>query len=702
MGSAMRRTKIGRAGLVGLAALMVSCGEAPGEAPEASTSRTQPQEVRGGQVDSTTKAVVFLYNQQFGSACSGTLVAPNMVITAQHCIAQTPSSGGGIDCNTVADYGPPYSASSILVSTQTSAPTTLSGYYGVQTIYTPPSSSQCGGDIAILVLNTNVPATEATPIAPRLNAVPQISEQYTVSGFGLDGPQGTSGTRRSLSGNSIQCVAGRGCNGGSALVIGEFAGTAPACSGDSGGAALDTQGRLIGVNSRASCPATGPAFTVHTHVYDWASWIRQTAQTAAAAGGYTAPAWVNNSGQRDQDFDGVGDSQDNCPLIMNANQADADGDGLGDVCDSDIDGDGVNGNQDNCPTTYNPGQSDADADGVGDACDGDGDADGVNDAQDNCPQLRNPTQRDFDNDGLGDACDDDDDGDIIEDVRDNCPEVGNPDQRDFDNDGLGDACDDDDDGDGLEDRRDNCARIVNPDQRDFDNDGAGDVCDDDSDGDDRLDTQDNCPGLSNPGQRDVDNDGLGDACDDDDDGDGVVDAEDNCPEAANPDQSDVDGDGLGDACDPSDERPDPSNNATSGPNNMTSSGNNATSGANNATSAPSNNATAPPEQTSAPNNTSEAPEDPLPLDTDGDGVLDEDDVCPEDADPDQLDEDGDGIGDVCDVVVEFEDPAQDPPEDDDDDDEGLCASAPAGAPASPAHLAWVLGLGTLWARRRRS
>lgn len=38
----------------------------------------------------------------------------------------------------------------------------------------------------------------------------------------------------------------------------------------------------------------------------------------------------------------------------------------------------------------------------------------------------------------------------------------------------------------------------------------------------------------------------------------------------------------------------------------------------------------------------------LPPDADGDGVTDEDDVCPDAEDPDQDDADGDGIGDACD------------------------------------------------------
>lgn len=72
---------------------------------------------------------------------------------------------------------------------------------------------------------------------------------------------------------------------------------------------------------------------------------------------------------------------------------------------ADTDGDGVLDSDDNCPFVVNAAQEDANANGIGDACE-DFDADGVINAQDNCPLVANRTQSDTDGDGIGDACDD--------------------------------------------------------------------------------------------------------------------------------------------------------------------------------------------------------------------------------------------------------------------------------------------------------
>ena len=173
---------------------------------------------------------------------------------------------------------------------------------------------------------------------------------------------------------------------------------------------------------------------------------------------------------------------------------------------------------------------------------------------DDCCQVRNAFAAvglgisDIDCDGTLDDVEWDDDDDGVADGLDNCPLVPNPVQGDRDADGLGDACDSDIDGDGQDNPVDNCPYAANNHQEDMDHDGIGDVCDD-SDGDGIFDSPDNCPNNPNSNQADQDNDGEGDECDNDVDGDSIANASDNCPTLANAGQLDSDGDGLGDSCD---------------------------------------------------------------------------------------------------------------------------------------------------------
>ncbi|MEM7244043.1 MAG: sialate O-acetylesterase [Acidobacteriota bacterium] len=266
----------------------------------------------------------------------------------------------------------------------------------------------------------------------------------------------------------------------------------------------------------------------------------------------------------DFDLDGIGDPDDNCPMVANADQANSDTDSFGDACDNcptvdnedqqNLDFDTLGSACDNCPTFSNEDQQNSDADTHGDACDNcpaldnddqaDDDVDGTGEACDNCPGLANPTQDDPDVDGLGSACDicpddadplqEDTDGDGTGEACDNCPGLANPMQEDPDADDVGTACDgcpddfdpfqEDSDGDGTNEACDNCPGLSNADQADDDVDDAGNDCD-------------NCLGLANPEQLDDDADTLGNACD-------------NCPFASNLDQEDHNDDGIGDPCDP--------------------------------------------------------------------------------------------------------------------------------------------------------
>lgn len=214
----------------------------------------------------------------------------------------------------------------------------------------------------------------------------------------------------------------------------------------------------------------------------------------------------------DSDTDGIIDSNDNCPAVVNEDQQDTDNDGIGDACDTtptgDSDNDNVDNTTDNCPNYPNTNQADNDADGVGNSCDptpnGDADNDGADNLDDNCPTTPNVNQSDKDSDGLGDVCDPtpngDNDNDGIDNLADNCPELANPNQANFDGDTKGDACDIDDDNDGMSDTYElaNGLDPFNPDDASLDPDNDG------------LNNLEEFNNNTDPNNADTDNDGVND------------------------------------------------------------------------------------------------------------------------------------------------------------------------------------------------
>ena len=173
----------------------------------------------------------------------------------------------------------------------------------------------------------------------------------------------------------------------------------------------------------------------------------------------------------------------------------------------------------------------------------------------------------------------------------------------------------------------------------------------DIDNDGRLNEVDNCPTVANSGQFDRDNDSFGNECDPDIDGDGfsneielskgtkVWDAAsfpranssldldgdgfennaDNCPTVANKGQWDKDKDGLGNECDNDIDGDGFSNEVELAQNTKVW----------DATSFPSD-----------------------PSDTDGDGIKDDVDNCPDASNSGQWDKDKDGIGNECDFDID--------------------------------------------------
>ncbi|MBX3130689.1 MAG: S1 family peptidase [Polyangiaceae bacterium] len=244
------------------------------------------QPIAGGELDETTLTVFGMYTQsgQGGGMCTGTLIAPNLLLTARHCVS--PNLGGTeyVICGQ-SPFGAPYPGSNVYLTNDVKLSQYSSGWMqGAQVRVPSEGVDTCGFDVALIILASN---SKVAPAIPRIDVEAQVGETYSAVGYGATG-SGWGGSRRIRTGLTVQCTPGN-CPVYSGVQSTEWGGETGVCQGDSGGPAFDADGKVIGVVSRGLQGCESPTYG---GVWAWRNFITDVAKEAAELGGYEPPFWV--------------------------------------------------------------------------------------------------------------------------------------------------------------------------------------------------------------------------------------------------------------------------------------------------------------------------------------------------------------------------------------------------------------------------
>jgi MYXO-CTERM domain-containing protein len=215
------------------------------------------QAVLGGEVSGAEDDAVVKVEAQSASGaiwnCSGTLVAPNLMLTARHCISNF--AEGTFSCDSDGNLTS-FKGAGMMGALDTPGNITVRRGTGPKTtrvakgqaIFAPLTTVICVNDIALVVLDQPLNDIPIKPI--RLYSGVAPGEQITVIGYGTD-DEGDVGTRHTRSGLTIAQVGPSPFRPvADPIPPRTFLTQGPAlCVVDSGGPALSDNGAVVGTFS---------------------------------------------------------------------------------------------------------------------------------------------------------------------------------------------------------------------------------------------------------------------------------------------------------------------------------------------------------------------------------------------------------------------------------------------------------------------
>jgi Trypsin len=254
------------------------------------------------------------------SRCTGTLVTPNLVITARHCVERFGAQSDPADfCS--ADFNGERINDSVSVTLSDSVLKKESSWTGVRTIHTPATANLCLDDVVLLELGTNIRGVPLAGIHLTRNVAQDPPEEVAIVGRGWIAERYDPETKELLEFDNgglrrrklehIPWYCASDVDGGCSIV--DFWSTPPifffragqlgyaraAAPGDSGAGIYPQEWfslgifLIVGVHATSTMAADGDASGGQaTRLDHHAPFIRTVVEGAALRGRYPVPFWA--------------------------------------------------------------------------------------------------------------------------------------------------------------------------------------------------------------------------------------------------------------------------------------------------------------------------------------------------------------------------------------------------------------------------